>query len=120
MSEFDNNNEMISISSKGSDTVIGAQTYFKGTVKTDKPIRIDGTFEGEIDTTDDVVISKGAKFDGVLKCRVLNVFGSCNGTLDCQDLCDVKTEAILSGELTTSNLLSVRGSIVKAKVTVRE
>ena len=55
---FDFNDQTVSISSETIETVIGSQTRFKGNVKTDKPIRIDGIFEGDIDSTNLVLISE--------------------------------------------------------------
>ena len=45
------NNDSISIDSELIETIIGLNTKFKGSVKTDKVLRIDGEFEGEIEST---------------------------------------------------------------------
>ncbi len=101
-----------SINSEIIETVIGAQTKFKGNVKTDKPIRIDGYFEGEIISTDLVIITKTGIFTGSISCREMQLYGSCKGNATCSQLTNIRAEAVFEGDLTTKNLITVESSVL--------
>ena len=59
--------DSVSIDSEIIETIIGLNTKFKGSVKTDKIIRIDGEFEGDITSTAKVIISETGKFNGEIR-----------------------------------------------------
>ncbi len=101
-----------SINSQIIETVIGVKTRFKGNVKTDKPIRIDGVFDGEIESTDLVIITKTGSFTGTICCREMQLYGTCTGTATCSQLIDIKAEAVFQGDLTTRNLITVENSVL--------
>ena len=104
---MDNN---ISINSETIETIISAQTRFVGSVNTEKPIRIDGYFEGEIVSTSDVIISECGKFKGSIKCRIMNLVGTGEGTLVCSELLDVTETGKFVVDITTNDLVTVKGS----------
>jgi len=112
------NGASVSISSKVIETVISAQTKFKGSVHTDKPIRIDGYFEGEIVSTDVVEVSKGGEFKGIIKCNCFNLYGNASGSAECKDLLHIAEGASYSGDVVTSALETVRGSKLNGKVQI--
>ena len=104
-------NGTISINSDIIETVIGANTKFKGQVKTDKVIRIDGEFEGSIDSTSQVIISEIGKFKGDVKCQVLQLFGHGEGTAVCSELFEFAASGVFTGDVETKNIVLVEGSL---------
>ncbi len=110
MADF--NAQTVSISSETIETVIGSQTRFKGNVKTDKPIRIDGYFEGEIDSTALVIITGTGVFKGKIKCSELQLSGVGEGTAKCDGLMQFSETGKFVGDVTTRNLITVPGSIL--------
>ena len=109
---FDFNDQTVSITSETIETVIGAQTRFKGNVKTEKPIRIDGYFEGDVESTALVIISACGTFKGNIKCRELQLFGSGEGTVACSELMQFADTGRFIGDVTTRNIITVPGSIL--------
>ena len=103
--------ESISIDSTVIETVISERTRFKGNVSTDKPIRIDGEFEGEIESTDSVIITKTGSFKGTVSCASLIICGKGEGTATCSELMDIKAEASFTGDVTTKNIVTYPGSL---------
>ena len=110
MTDF--NNKTVSISSETIETVIGAQTRFKDNLKTDKPLRIDGYFEGDIESTNLVIISECGTFKGTLKCGELQLVGSGEGTVDCSNLLQFAETGRFVGDVSTRALITVPGSIL--------
>ena len=110
MTDF--NSQTVSISSETIETVIGSQTKFKGNVRTDKPLRIDGYFEGEIDSSNLVIISECGVFKGTLKCGELQLVGNGEGKLDCSGLVQFAQTGKFIGDVVTRSLITVPGSIL--------
>ena len=112
--------ETVSLSSEIMETVIGAQTRFKGNVNTDKPIRIDGTFEGDIDSSDLVLISESGSVKGNIKCSELQLFGTAEGTAVCQTLMQFAATGRFDGDIATPSLITVPGSIFNGNCRMTE
>ncbi len=110
--------ESVSINSQIIETVIGSQTKFKGSVVTDKPIRIDGYFEGTIDTTNSVIISESGEFNGTLKCADFDLKGKGHGNAICTNLCQVAPGGYFEGDITTADLITVKGSVINGKIII--
>ena len=110
--------ESVSINSQIIETVIGAQTKFKGTVATDKPIRIDGYFEGTIDTKSTVIISESGEFSGTIKCADFRLEGKGRGNAICTNLCQIAPGGYFEGDITTSDLITVKGSVINGKIII--
>ena len=106
------NFESVSINSAVIETVIGAQTRFTGNVNTTKPIRIDGQYEGEIQSTDTVIITETGSFKGNITCASLILSGTGEGTASCSELLDIKSGASFKGDVTTRNIVTYPGSML--------
>ena len=111
MIDYDNNRNSVTIDSEVIETVIGSKTRFKGSVATDKPIRIDGVYEGEIDSTALVVISESGSFNGQMKCRELQLKGSAEGTVVCEELLQLANTGRFSGDADTKDAIIIVGSV---------
>ena len=107
----DLNNNTVSISSQTIETVIGSQTKFKGNVRTDKPLRIDGYFEGDIDSTNLVIISECGVFKGSINCGELQLVGNGEGKVNCSGLLQFAATGKFLGDVVTKSLITVPGSI---------
>lgn len=118
MVNFDGGAESVSISSRIAETVIGSQTKFKGTVKTEKPIRIDGYFEGEIETTDVVFVSEEGEINGTVVCREMQLLGKGSGKLTCTELFRVTASGSFEGDVVAADLETVKGSVIKGNLQI--
>ncbi|MCR5010358.1 MAG: polymer-forming cytoskeletal protein [Clostridia bacterium] len=104
------NTNMVSLSSEVIETVIGGQTRFKGNVKTNKPIRIDGVFEGDIDSTNLVLITESGRVKGNIKCSELQLKGTGEGTAHCTELMQFAATGSFAGDITVGSLITVPGA----------
>lgn len=97
-------NNSVSISSDVYETIIGQKTTFKGTVNTDKLIRIEGVYEGTIESTGTVIISETGKFDGILNCKDLELLGQATGNVKCTDTFKFALTGKFKGDAVTANI----------------
>ena len=103
----DNN---VSINSLVIETVVGAQTKFKGSVNTDKPIRIDGAFEGEINSSSLVYVSECGYLNGKITCAEMNLVGRAEGTVNCAGLFEFAPSGQFKGDVIAKDIIIVKGS----------
>ena len=61
------------------DTIVGPQSYFTGTFRSEKDLRIEGTVEGEIDCRGTVIVAKDATLSATVRARNIEIAGSVTG-----------------------------------------
>ncbi len=94
----------VSISSDVSETIIGPKTRFKGTVNTDKPIRIEGLYEGTIESSSTVTVAESGTFDGTCNCKCFELQGKANGKVNCSDVLKFAVTGKFTGDAVTANV----------------
>jgi len=100
----------VSINSQVIETVVGAQTKFKGSINTDKPIRIDGVFEGEIQSTSLVYVTECGYLNGKVSCAEMQLVGRAEGTIDCTELLEFAESGQFKGDASAKDIIIVKGS----------
>ena len=69
------NNEMKGV--EKISTTLGKETVFKGTMKFSESLKIDGNFEGDIESSGFLYIEEGAEVKADIKVRAVVVGGVC-------------------------------------------
>lgn len=100
------------------ETIIGADTVFKGNISTAKPIRIDGVYEGEIVSEDIIIITETGKFNGTLKCRELQIAGCGEGSATCTELMEFAPTGKFKGDITTKNIVTCKETVIDGTLTM--
>jgi len=103
-------NNSVSINSLVIETVVGAQTKFKGSINTDKPLRIDGIFEGEIVSSNVVIVTECGSLNGTVDCVDMKVIGKAEGKLTCTNLLEFAPSGEFKGDVITKDIILVRGA----------
>ena len=98
------------------ETAIGVDTVFKGSINTNKPIRIDGHYEGDINSTDLIIITETGFFSGDLKCRELQLQGKGQGTAVCTALMQLSATGSFKGRIATKDIILVTGSQLDGEI----
>ena len=78
---------------------ISAGTVIKGEIVSPTDIRIDGTFEGRIQSKGRVVIGESAKISGDILCENVDLWGKVEGNLFVKDTLSLKDGCMVSGNL---------------------
>lgn len=102
------------------NTVIGKDTYFKGTIKAKGLIRIDGEMDGEIETQGDVVIGEGGKVALELKARNVAIAGRFEGNLEAEGKVEIRSSGVVIGSVKTNGLLVDDGAIFSGSMEMRQ
>ena len=78
---------------------ISAGTVIKGEILSPTDIRIDGTFEGRVQSKGRVVVGESATIKGDIVCENVDLWGKVEGNLFVKDTLSLKEGCIVEGNL---------------------
>jgi cytoskeletal protein CcmA (bactofilin family) len=84
---------------------LGKGTTFKGKLRVNGNIRVDGTFDGEIEVSESIIIGKSGLVKGEVKSKAAVLGGKLEGNIFASDKIELQTGARLSGDITCRSLL---------------
>ena len=90
---------------------ISAGTVIKGEILSPRDIRIDGTFEGKLQSKGRVVIGETAVIKGDILCDNVDLWGKVEGNLYVKDTLALKEGCIVNGNLHIKKLSVELGSV---------
>ena len=99
-------------------TVLGPDAIFKGELTFEKGMRLQGRFEGKINTPGRVHIAKEAKMGADVDAGSIIVEGEVEGNLSASDRIELKASARYKGDLTASKLVVEEGAAFSGHVSV--
>lgn len=92
------------------ESLIGANSVFKGDINTKGTLRIDGTMEGNV-TADWVIIGEKASLRGDIAARGIVVGGRIEGSLRAKEIVEIKSKGQVYGDVHTGKLTIIEGGI---------
>ena len=90
-----------------------------GNFNSESDFRIDGSFEGNIETKGKVVIGKNGKIDGTIVCTSADIEGKFKGTIHVDDLLSIRSSGEVHGDIVMSKLIVESGAIFNAKSSMK-
>ena len=96
------------------ETVIGPNCHFHGTIQSDGGIRIDGVFQGDIDTTGNLIIGESAKVIAEVEANNVSVAGAVKGNISANRVEVLETGRVW-GDLTVNSLLLNEGAYLRGQ-----
>lgn len=91
------------------NALLGKGSEFDGKLTFEGTVRIDGTFSGEISTTDTLIVGEGAKVQAEISCGTLLVHGEVTGNVTASVAAELRAPARVKGDITTPSLMVERG-----------
>jgi len=95
--------------------VIDRNTRLTGTLQSDGNVLIEGSFDGEIEAKETILIERNAQAKGQLRASNVIVSGSFDGEIVCQNRFRVTPTGSIKGEINTSVLVVEDGSTVNCR-----
>ena len=99
-------------------TVLGPEASFKGEMAFEKGLRLQGKFEGKINTPGRLHIAREAKMSADVECGGIIVEGDVRGDLTSADRIEMKSTARYEGDLKASKLTVDEGAQFSGHVSV--
>jgi cytoskeletal protein CcmA (bactofilin family) len=95
------------------NALLGAGSVFEGKLHFEGQVRIDGTFTGEITTTDLLVIGEGAKVSATINCGSVEIKGDITGNINASDSIALRATARVQADLSTPSLVVDKGAVLE-------
>jgi cytoskeletal protein CcmA (bactofilin family) len=99
--------------------LLSADVEIKGSIKFTNDLTIDGKVEGEINSAGTLTIGENAEIRGEIKTKSVSVLGKVNGNITVEEKCELKSRAVLHGDLKAARLVIEDGAtfVGKSEVT---
>lgn len=96
------------------ETVIGPNAHFRGEIISEGGVRIDGIFEGTIETSGNLVIGESAKVIADIRANNISISGAVKGNIFGNRVEILETGRVW-GDLTVNSLLVNEGAYVRGQ-----
>lgn len=99
--------------------ILSSDVEIKGSIKFQNELMIDGKIEGEIVSTGILTVGENAEIRGEIKTKSVTVYGKVHGNITVDERCELKTRAVLMGDLKAARLTIEEGAtfVGKSEVT---
>ena len=101
------------------ESLIGANSNFKGDINTKGTLRVDGTMEGNVNA-DWVILGEKACMKGDVTARGIIVGGRVDGNLRAKEIVEIKSKGQVSGDISTNKLTIIEGGMFDGKSTMQK
>jgi cytoskeletal protein CcmA (bactofilin family) len=94
---------------ENNSTVLGSETSFRGTMRFDDSLKIDGYFEGKIESEGSLYIEKDAEVKATIKVGTIIVGGKVIGNIEASQRLEMLESGKIFGNIRTPNLKVAEG-----------
>lgn len=101
------------------NSIVGAGTFFKGTISVSGLLRIDGDFSGGVKSSGRVIIGRGGRADCTLDAATVVIGGVFRGTVYASDKVIALDTAIIIGNIYSPRIIAESGVILDGAMHVR-
>ncbi|MCP4050309.1 MAG: polymer-forming cytoskeletal protein [bacterium] len=98
------------------NTVIGSETFFKGSLQTQRSIRIEGGFEGEINSQGEVYIGENSRVKANVFAKRIIIAGEITGNVEAIGGLHICKTGKVYGDITGDQLIIEEGAVYRGKV----
>jgi cytoskeletal protein CcmA (bactofilin family) len=99
------------------ETVIGPNAHFRGDIMSEGGVRVDGIFEGNIETTGNLVIGESAKVIADVDANNVSISGAVKGDITGNRVEILETGRVW-GDMTVNSLLLNEGAYLRGQTTM--
>lgn len=100
--------------------IIAENSTFKGTFTLKGSIRIDGNFEGEIISHDDITISATGIVKSNINAEKVVISGELTGNIEARNSVTITSTGRVKGDITSPNLKIEDGAITLGKISIND
>jgi cytoskeletal protein CcmA (bactofilin family) len=97
------------------ETIIGVNTTFVGTLKTDGNIRIDGTVEGDIEILGNLIVGETGRVIATIKAQNVHVSGAVKGEITAVEQLEISPTGKVWGDIVTAALHIEPGGLFRGQ-----
>ncbi len=102
------------------NALLGRGSEFDGKLAFEGTVRIDGSFTGEITTSDTLIVGDGAKVTAEITCGTILVHGEVTGNIKASQAVELHKPARVKGDITSPSLMVERGVVWSGRSSMEE
>lgn len=92
-------------------TTIGSGVKLVGSLRDEGPIVINGEAEGEITSSESIIIGQNALIRGPIKAKIVTVAGSVEGEIEAAEILEIMPTGQVNGKIEAETLIIKPGAI---------
>ncbi|HHX43978.1 MAG TPA: polymer-forming cytoskeletal protein [Chloroflexi bacterium] len=100
------------------ENVFGPNTSFQGHMRSDGNVRVDGVFEGTIETAGNVIIGPSARVMADITANAVQVWGAVRGNVTAHGRLEILPSGRVWGDIHVASLLIDEGGIFRGQCTM--
>jgi cytoskeletal protein CcmA (bactofilin family) len=100
------------------ETVIGTNTSMRGDIRSDGGVRVDGIFEGALQTAGNLIVGEGAKIVADITAHNVSVAGAIKGNIDANRV-EILSTGRVWGDVTVNSFLLDEGGFVRGEIVMQ-
>lgn len=97
---------------------LGTGTSYKGNLSFQGTVRVDGAFDGEVDSEGTLVVGREARLSGIFRVGQLILSGTLEGDVQAVTRVILHKEANLQGTIRSPSLMIEEGAVVEGSVSM--
>lgn len=90
--------------------VLANDVEIKGSIKFSHDLIIDGKIDGEVQSDGSLTVGENAHIKGEVKTRTVTIFGKIEGNVTVQERCELKSNAVMVGDIAAGTLAIEEGA----------
>ena len=110
---------MFNRSAEKMETVIGPGVSFKGTLKAQSGVRVDGLMEGEIETSGNVIVGEKGQVLASIAAQNIYVAGYVKGNVAARGRLEISGKGKLWGDMSAAILAVEEGGVFRGSSTMK-
>lgn len=92
------------------ESLIGERSNFEGTLKTEGPVRLLGSIQGEIESKSAIIVEEKARVTARLTAAHVTVAGQVDGQIYCEGRVEIRPTGRVTGEINAGALIVQEGA----------
>lgn len=101
-----------------SKNILSSDVEIKGSLKFSNDLIIDGKIEGEVTSDGSLTVGENAHVSGEIKTKSVVIFGKVQGNIAVTERCELKSNAVLEGDIIAGTLAIEEGATFMGKSSV--
>ncbi|MGQ9493170.1 MAG: bactofilin family protein [Anaerolineae bacterium] len=97
------------------ENILGPTASFQGNLKAEGNVRIDGYFDGSVETTGNVIIGEKAKVNADIVASNIQVWGAVKGNITASGRLEILPSGRVWGDIKVTSLLIDEGGLFRGK-----
>ncbi len=101
----------------GFETVLGANCALEGLLRSEANVRLDGTFDGELEIDGNVLVGETARINADISARNISIAGAVRGNVSGRKVQLLRTGRVW-GDIRATALSTEEGAFIDGKITM--